>query len=98
MVVWWSDKDLTLSPQYFLLLFSDPTPRSLADVGRRWPACSRKAPFVHLRFRDDGSAEVQEYPSKLADALKFWQKMRTDYSFDLVLGIDKHTLRSRDEL
>jgi len=34
------------------------------------------------------------YPKKL----QFWQKLTENYSFDLIRGLNKETLKSKDEL
>uniref|UniRef100_A0A915P573 Carboxylic ester hydrolase n=1 Tax=Meloidogyne floridensis TaxID=298350 RepID=A0A915P573_9BILA len=61
----------------------------------KWHNLNTKNPLQFARLNPTNpKMESALYPEKL----KFWQKLTENYSFDLIRGINKETLKSKDEL
>lgn len=61
-----------------------------------WAPLDSKFPLRYALLNGKPDPEVKKalWPEKL----EFWQKLKKQFSFDIVRGVQKTTLRSKDEL
>uniref|UniRef100_A0A915CS73 Carboxylesterase type B domain-containing protein n=1 Tax=Ditylenchus dipsaci TaxID=166011 RepID=A0A915CS73_9BILA len=62
----------------------------------KWPALSESAPLTYAQL--NGDQEVKVLKALAPEKLKFWQNLSEDFDFDIVRGLDKKNLKSRNDL
>uniref|UniRef100_A0A914HGU6 Carboxylesterase type B domain-containing protein n=1 Tax=Globodera rostochiensis TaxID=31243 RepID=A0A914HGU6_GLORO len=60
-----------------------------------WPPIDRQSPLQYARL-NSGTTEVGR--ALAPEKLDFWRKMGAEFPFDIIRGIHRDTLRSKDEL
>jgi hypothetical protein len=60
----------------------------------KWPRLSTEKPLQYAKLNARPTIKQALAPEKL----QFWEQLNKEFSFDIVRGVHKVTLRSKDEL